>query len=203
MEKNDSQEIEILPWPEPIRRRSHLYVGDLLDPHVSTAFLLQSLCHAIDEAIDGRCSIVKILVQEFGAVIEYDAGLPLHPVRNGQVPAVVILMSSPRGCSNMKKHIEVGSEYCEFGIAVLNALCCNFSVVTYSDGQQAKLNFKAGKLQHPVSLQKAEHDDFTRMAFQLDDAILPRFTFSEEAIRNRARDISVKYDISIEVSMEG
>lgn len=203
MDKHDLQEIEVLPWPEPIRRRSHLYVGDLLDPNVSTTFLFQSLCHVIDEAIDGHCSTVKILVQDFGAVIEYDAGLPLHPVRDGQVPAVVILMSGPRGCSNMKKHIEVGSEYCELGIAVLNALCCNFSVVTYANGQQATLSFKAGKLQHPVNLQKSEHADFTRMAFQLDDTILPRFTFSEEVIRKRARDISVKYGISIDVSMAG
>lgn len=76
MDKHDLQDIEVLPWPEPIRRRSHLYVGDLLDPEVSTMFLLQSLCHAIDEAIDGHCSTVKILVKDFGAVIEYDAGLP-------------------------------------------------------------------------------------------------------------------------------
>lgn len=100
----------------------------------------------------------------------------------------------------MKKHIEVGSEYCELGIALLNALCCNFSVVTYANGQQATLSFKAGKLQHPVNLQKSEHADFTRMAFQLDDTILPRFTFNEATIHQHAQEIGIKYGISVDVS---
>lgn len=195
------KDIEVLPGLEPFRRRPLLYIGDPRDSNVSTALLLQSLCHAIDEAIDGSCTTIKLLVQEFGAVVEYDAGLPLHPVKYGKVPAVVILMSEPRGCSNMKKHFEVGAEFCELGIGVLNAVCHSFSVLTHSKGQQAELTFKAGILQEPIVFQESVQPDSTKMDFRLDDAILPEFRFEIPCIRKRAQEMSAQFSINIDVAV--
>lgn len=199
MEKSNHPEIEVLEGLEPIRRRPLVYIGDLSNKHITTTLLFQALCHAVDEAIDGHCTEVQIVIKKFGAVISYDAGLPLTPVRNGETPTAVILMSRLSGCSNMKKHIEVGSEYCELGLAVLNAVCVDFVALTHVNGQQAKFVFSKGKLDQPVRVSKSEHADYTRISFQLDNSILPRFCFDLDSVQNRAKQMSVKYGVKVDV----
>jgi hypothetical protein len=57
----------------------------------------------------------------------------------------------------MKKHIEVGSEFCELGLFVLNAVCHEFSVLTHSQGQQAEFLFKQGELMNLVEVIESDH----------------------------------------------
>lgn len=200
MEKSNHPEIEILEGLEPIRRRPFMYIGDLSNKHITTTLLFQALCHAVDEAVDGHCTEVQMVIEKFGAVISYDAGLPLTPVRNGDTPTAVILMSRLSGCSNMKRHIEVGSEYCELGLAVLNAVCVDFVALTHLNGQQAKFVFSKGKLEQAVTVSKSENADYTRISFQLDHSILPRFNFDLDSVQNRAKQMAIKYGIQVDVS---
>jgi DNA gyrase/topoisomerase IV subunit B len=116
-------EIEVLPGLEAVRRRPQLYLGELGREDLFDDLILESLCHAIDEAMDSNCHDISIRLETADAIlVRYDAGinLELHPKSGKRL--VDILLTELRACHNLKKHMKVGSEYCQYGLAVLNAL---------------------------------------------------------------------------------
>jgi DNA gyrase/topoisomerase IV subunit B len=123
------ENIQVLQGLEYVRRRPHLYVGELGREELFDDLILEALCHAIDEAVDLNCKQIAIDIKSSGTVlIQYDAGISLdiHP-KSGK-RTVHVLLTSIGACHNLKKHTEVGSEYCRYGLAVLNAMCSEFQV---------------------------------------------------------------------------
>ncbi|MCQ4164334.1 hypothetical protein [Tahibacter harae] len=59
-------EIEVLTAVEAMHRRPEMYL-DMDDPALGEQFVLQTLCHAVDEAMDGRCSRAAMQLGRNGA----------------------------------------------------------------------------------------------------------------------------------------
>jgi len=124
-----SEDIGVISGMEAIRRRPHLYLGDLTSPDLNTKLFMQSLCHAVDDVIDNKCSQISMLIGEEKGVVSYNSGMPLKPDSSSDdQPAAFMFLSVLSACHNRKKHTEVGSEFCELGLAVLNAMCAELFV---------------------------------------------------------------------------
>jgi DNA gyrase/topoisomerase IV subunit B len=134
----DDSIIVVRELPDAILYRPHLHLGDLEREDLFNDFIFEALCHAIDESLDDRCKHINIDVDRSGVVtVRYDAGIPLN-IANG-------LLTSLYACHNLKKHIEVGSNYCQIGLAVLNAVCSEFQVDIICNGKHGKQTYIKGK----------------------------------------------------------
>lgn len=168
----DPTKIEVLSGLEAIRRRPSMYVGALNDPCVPVELLLQSLCHAADCAIDKRCTFVRINIDGSNVEVTYDAGMPLDPDRPAEEQVAHVFLSHLAGCHNQKKHLHVGHELCNLGLAVLNALSERMMVFTRWSDREATYLFEKGVLREAQPIGAAQGADTTVMRFRLDEEIL-------------------------------
>lgn len=184
----DARNIEVLKGLEAVRRRATMYVGDLSDPEVPVRLLMQALCHAADCAVDGACTRVAIRIDGANVDIDYDAGMPLDPnaVDGDQVALVFLLIHA--GCHNRKKHLSVGDELCEIGLAVLNALCASLIVKTICRGWAAVYRFKKGEQIGDTPIVESSEHDRTSISFHLDNAILGANVLFDRAVLDRSID---------------
>ncbi|MBE7382761.1 MAG: hypothetical protein F6J95_015270 [Leptolyngbya sp. SIO1E4] len=166
-------EIEILPGLEAVRRRPQLYVGELKRKDLFDDLILESLCHAIDEAVDSNCHTISIQLEPTGAIfVQYDASISLeiHP-KSGKRFADVLL-TEISACHNLKKRIEIGSEYCQYGLAVLNTLCYEFQVKTVWRGQCGSQFYAEGKKDKDFVISPSDSADNTIFRFFFDEQLL-------------------------------
>lgn len=172
-EEYSADHIAVLDGVESIRRRTAMYVGDLEAPDLTTRLLMQALCHALDCAVDGRCTEITIEVAGRGARVRYDAALPLARTPAGLIAAEVMLML-PAACSSMKKNLRVGDKYCSLGMAVLTAVTREMRVEIDERGCSCTIELACGRPTRPSSIvaNPAASADSTRLSFTLDGDVL-------------------------------
>jgi DNA gyrase/topoisomerase IV subunit B len=185
--------IEVLTGLEAIRRRPAMYVGSLDAPELPSRLLLEALCHAIDEVIDGGCTTITIsLSGEASAWVEYNAGMSLEPsAPGGKVPAAEVFLVHAKGCHNLKKHLAVGDRHCKLGLAVLNAFSEELIVTTRCAGKSAILHFSKGAMA-PYGVAPTDEGDYTRIAFKINHSLISG-DFDEKWIRAEVEAVSVDY----------
>lgn len=199
-EKIDSSDIEVLKGLEPVRRRPAIYLGDLTDPNLNTRLALQTICHAIDETLEGNCHSIKLFVSEDMVTALYDVGLPLdpHPAVDQQ-PAAIVFLALHMGCHNQKKNISVGSELCEIGLATLNGVSSRLVAKVSNNLHFADFIFEQGVLRNKPKVVSCSEKDYTEISVKLDPNILPTTSFNYDAIKTEAERISAKYKFTIQV----
>lgn len=188
-------DIKAISFVESVRTRSALYLGDLNCPDMTTRLFLQSLCHALDEVIDEKCNKLEVQYFKESIIIEYNSGMSLNKPINScdHVIHAVSLLSEIAACCNLKKHFEVGSEYCEIGMAVLTALSKKLTAMIVFEGKYAEINFKQGVLVNDVEVSETSKDDYTKLSFSLDHDVLPVISFNRQLIENELNKISNKF----------
>jgi len=199
-EEYDSSNIQVLKGLESVRKRPALYLGDLDSPDLTTRLAFQTICHAVDEVIEGNCSDILMLVKNDTVLTRYDTGLPLdsHPAAD-ELPAAIIFLAMHMACHNQKKNVEVGSELCELGLAVLNGVCSELVAIVCSKGNTAEFIFAKGLLQNKPTLVATDRENSTSIQINLDGSILKSTEFDISKIRQEANRISDKYRIPIRV----
>ena len=162
-----------------------MYVGELAAEGLPDRLLSQAYCHAIDTAMDGRTvRVVTELASPTTAIVEYDVGMPLHvdPKRGHTIALLFLTLHA--GCKNLKKHIAVGDEFCELGLAVMTALSELCEVQVVSNGVTACYRFRRGVLEHEPALVSTQAVDSTRMRIQLDrDCLAGNIEFSIDRLQ--------------------
>lgn len=166
-------DVELLTGLEAVRRRPQMYVGSLDAPALPSELLLETLCHAVDEIVDGTCSTVSVgITGARSGWAAYDAGMSLEPSGSGNgLPAAQIFLAVHLACHNHKKHIAVGHRHCRYGLATLNAFCDELTATTYCAGKRATLSFTRGVMA-PYLIEPTECADHTRIDFKLDETLI-------------------------------
>lgn len=186
-------EIELLSIAEAIRAQPGS-VLDLETPGLASVLAMQSLCHAVDEAMDGRCTSIAMRVAGARISVHYDCGMPLKPDADYPDWSVAeMFLSVPMACSSRKKYIEVGSRFCRIGLAVLNPLCTQMRVEIVDEGQQAHLRFERGVQCSPCLAEPTDRSDGTWMAFALDPQVLADTSLREDVLREAFADLARQF----------
>ncbi|MGH1542458.1 MAG: hypothetical protein ACRBHB_18685 [Arenicella sp.] len=197
----DSSEIKVLKGLEAVRVRPEMYVGDLNANDLSTHLLFQTLCHAVDEIMDRKCTRIEIEVGSTKAKVWYDVGLPLRKDEEYfDYPAAMMFLALHAGCSNRKKHIEVGSEYCKLGLAVLNAFCRKLQATINDQGKHTTLVFEKGELMNTIAVENTKNSDSTEIVIELDSTILSSIFFDIDSIKLEALKLSEKFSVPVNVA---
>lgn len=186
--KYDAASIVVLEGLEAVRRRPLMYVGPTDHPEVPVRLLRQALCHAIDCAMDEECTSVDIVTRGRMARVSYDAGMPLEPHPQLGDTVARLFLTLHAACRNLKKHIAVGEDLCDLGLAVLNAFCDEMEVTTNWRGLSATYLFRKGREVEPPEIVPTEDSDSTVLRFYLDREILGSNVFFDAAMLEAATD---------------
>ncbi len=77
-EKYKSEDIKVLSCSEAIRFRPRLYFSTCFDNQSLDHLVLEAICHALDEYLDGNCTNISIRLRNNEFSVNYDAGMELE-----------------------------------------------------------------------------------------------------------------------------
>lgn len=163
--------ISTLNGLEMVRRRPMMYIGSFGTKAI-LSFMLEALCHALDEATEGLCNEITILYNApFGLYIKYNYPMPLEThLKSGRTKAEIML-TVIGACSNLKKNTKIGDIYCQAGMAALTALCKTMYVYTSNKKEAYEFLFSNGK-EKRIKTINSIGSMHTTINFSLDNDLL-------------------------------
>lgn len=198
--KYTENNIRVVTAREAVRLRPSMYLEEIFKKGNLNSLPIEVLCHAIDEYYDNNCSAIEITLYKNHFSVKYDSGLSLS-TDHGEYRALAI-MTSLFACRNHKKHLAVGEEFCQLGIATVNFCSEYCKLKTVWNGKEGHFKFEFGELiEHSVE-SNAMEKEFTEIVLKPDPKIFGDLTFSFsgvkqliESIQNKLNGLTIKlYD---------
>lgn len=135
--------IKALDWTEHVRMRPKLYFEEYFQTGTLDDLPIEAACHAIDEFFDDKCNYLEFVMAPDHFHLIYNAGMQLDDNRERSLAELI--MTSMSTCTNEKKHLEVGMEFCKLGIATINAASISSKLVTVFNGKKGTFIFEKAK----------------------------------------------------------
>lgn len=173
--KYTAESIQTLEGVAHVRLRPQMYFQECFDRKNLNLLVSDALCHAVDEYFDDNCSKISIGINGNLIIIEYDAGMSLEI--SHELTKAECIMTRIGACSNEKKHLEVGTEFCHLGMATINAVTDRCEINTICNQQSGHLVFENG---YTVSTEIASVNDtenFTKIRFEMSKEIFGDLIF--------------------------
>lgn len=146
-------DIQSLSVSDAVRLRPQLYFQKCFEENTLDSLPFEVACHAFDEYYDGNCNSLKIKLSENAFSIHYNAGMSLEYGVHDK-PLAELIMTQIFACRNEKKHLAVGDEFCNLGIATINyaAEVCELTTIS----KNTKGVFLLKKEKHYIELSKKQ-----------------------------------------------
>lgn len=169
-----SEDIIVLQGLTAVLKRPAMYLGDIERDTLGSELVMESLCHALDEHLDGKCRNIDIAIDSKQVVtLTYDAALPLRADEQTGQAVGMKFTGLHYGCESQKKHIEIGDEFCQFGLAVLNGVSAYMCIETHDQGTQGTWAYERGLEAESLQLSDSNQADQTIIEFALNSNVLP------------------------------
>lgn len=176
--------IKSLSACEAVRLRPNLYFEKCFKEQNLDALPLEIACHAIDEVFDNNCTFIEFIIFDNHFSIKYNAGMSL--AKSHDKYRAELIMTSAYACRNEKKHISVGEEFCELGIATINFASEYCHLTTVSQDTKGIFQFEKGQIissnVHPID----NETDYTEIVLKPDQSIFKGLKFNFNGIKLRA-----------------
>jgi len=193
-----ADDIDSLSGITHVRMRPEMYFQTCFKEKTLDNILLETLCHAFDEYYDGNCSEIQFYINKDSFSINYNAGMSLSS-SYGLTKAEAI-MTSIAACSNMKKHLAIGEEFCSIGMATINAISEVCKLKTVSNKKKGIFVFEKGKTEAKVIKEDTTSKDYTEIYFKIDKEILKDLLFTSKGIKEKVNYINSRFkDLDIKL----
>lgn len=158
-----------------VRLRPKMYFEDCFQENNLNSLVLGALCHAVDEYFDNNCSEIVVNAQSNSMKVKYNAGMSLE--ESYDLTKAECIMTKISACSNEKKHLEVGDEFCRIGMATINAVSDRCEVKTIWNKKSGHFIFEKGKTIFTEVAEAELSEDCTEISFEISKEILENFVF--------------------------
>lgn len=176
-----------------------MYFEDCFRENNLNAIVYGSLCHAIDEYLDNNCSKIVIKAHSNVLHVKYDAGISLE--ESYGLTKAECIMTKIGACSNEKKHLEVGDEFCRFGMAAINAVSDRCEVKTIWNKKSGHFIFEYGKTVFKEISETDRSEGFTSITFEINKEIFGDFIFDKNLFLLKINELETKLpNLKIEIS---
>ena len=186
----DAGTITVLSGLEAIRHRPAMYVGSTGSEGVHH-LVDEVVQNAVDEAMAGACSSIKVTLHSDGSMsVEDDGrGIPTddHPDL-GRPACEVVLTHVHAGGKFGGSGYHVAGGLHGVGLSCVNALSAWLSMDTWRDGQQHQQRFTRGTPDHDLKVVGDEDRTGTRIHFQPDPEIFSGATLSKSDLARRLQE---------------
>ena len=145
-EKYSADNIQALEAGDHIRMRPKMYFEKCFSQKSLDSLPFEVLCHAFDEYFDGNCNEIELSIWLNSFSIRYNSGISLEISKNEKISKAEIIMTKIGACSNLKKHLAVGQEFCSLGMATINFASEKCKLTTVWNNQKGFFEFQNGKI---------------------------------------------------------
>lgn len=181
-------DIRALEAGEHIRMRPKLYFKKCFTENSLDLLPFEVLCHAFDEYFDGKCNEIRLTVWKHFFSIRYNAGMPLS-IKYDNLSTAEIIMTKIGTCSNLKKHLAVGQEFCELGMATINFASENSKLTTIWNHQKGIFEFENGETKTKSIESFESTNSWTEIFVSPNKSLFENLHFTSKGIEEKATEI--------------
>ncbi|VAX19683.1 Topoisomerase IV subunit B [hydrothermal vent metagenome] len=184
-----AKDIEVLEGLEPVRKRPGMYIGGT-DSAGLHHLVWEALDNAVDEAINGHCNAIEVIIGDDGSVSVEDngRGIPVDKHPKFKKPALEIIMTTLHsGAKFSQKSYSTSGGLHGVGVSVVNALSECMTVEVKRDGHEWSQSFAKGLPLAKLKKGRAVRKRGTKITFTPDASIFKKTViFSKKLISDRA-----------------
>ncbi len=201
----DDKSIKILEGLEAVRKRPGMYIGST-DKRGLHHLVWEIVDNAVDEAINGYGSLIKVTLTKNGSVRVEDEGrgVPCGKHESGKSTPEVIYTVLHAGGKFEEGGYKVSGGLHGVGASVVNALSKKMVVTIARDGGLYEISFKdGGKVDTPLKKIGQTRKTGTTVEFWPDEKIFDTTKFSFSTIEERMRESAFLIsNLTIEINDE-
>ncbi|MFN7917745.1 MAG: DNA topoisomerase IV subunit B [Vicinamibacterales bacterium] len=183
-----AKDITVLEGLDPVRKRPGMYIGGVGSAGLHH-LVWEVLDNAIDEAMNGYASNIRVTLHEDGSSITVEddgRGIPVdkHPTTKKSALEVIFTVLHAGGKFEQGNYKTAGGLH-GVGASVVNALSKELVAQVKRDGALWEMRFRQGKPDGPLRKVGAARGTGTIVYFHPDAAIFPKIEFDADTIRER------------------
>ncbi|WP_452598659.1 hypothetical protein [Pontimicrobium sp. MEBiC01747] len=190
--KYTASDIQALSAGEHIRMRPKMYFEKCFEENSLNALSFEVLCHAFDEYFDGKCNDIKITFWSHAFKVRYNVGVPLRTIKYENYTYAEMIMTRIAACSNLKKHLAVGREFCNLGMATINFAAESCGLTTVWENQKGTFLFENGETKTSVIEPFENNDSWTEITVKPNLALFENLSFTSKGMQDRTKIITEK-----------
>lgn len=189
-----ADQIQVLEGLEHVRKRPGMYVGGT-DIKALHHMVIEVVDNSIDEAMQGRCDRIRIVIHKDHSVTVEDngAGIPVDIQKQTGMPAVTVVMTKlGAGGKFGGGGYKVSGGLHGVGVSAVNALSSWMETVVKRDGKIHRQRFERGIPVTNVEIigECPPTETGTIQTFLADDTILQTLDYQWETLVTRFREMA-------------
>ena len=188
----NADQIQVLEGLEAVRKRPAMYIGTTGEAGLHH-LVYEVVDNSIDEAMNGHCDIIEIVLHSDGScsVKDNGRGIPvdIHPVH--KVPALEIVMTKLHAGGKFDSDTyKISGGLHGVGVSVVNALSLWTKVEIHRDGGAYTQSYRKGNLDSKLKRVGDSDEHGTTVRFLPDKGIFETTEFDYQILRNRLRELA-------------
>jgi DNA gyrase subunit B len=188
----DAKQIQVLEGLAAVRKRPAMYIGDI-GARGLHHLVYEVVDNSIDEALDGYCNYISVVIHKDGSVSVDDngRGIPVDMHQEYNIPAVEVVMTMLHSGGKFDhKSYKVSGGLHGVGVSVVNALSDWLEVEVRRDDRIYQQRYERGKTATKLKVIGKADNRGTKVTFHPDREIFENTDFIYETLLNRFRDLS-------------
>ena len=199
----DAEQISVLKGLEPVRKRPGMYIGDTSDSTGLHHMVQEVVDNSVDEALEGHCDLVTIILRADGACTVKDngRGIPVkqHKTEKKPTPEVVMTILHAGGKFNNDSYKVSGGLH-GVGVSCVNALSSKLDLSICREGNEYTMSFSRGKVVQKLKKGRKTKETGTEITFYPDQEIFDNVEFRFEHLSKRLQELAfLNRNLNIEI----
>lgn len=187
-----AKEIKVLKGLEGVRTRPAMYIGDTSKQGLHH-LVYEIVDNAIDEALAGFCTEIKVTIRKDGMITIRDngRGIPVDMHPEEKIPAVEIVFTYLHAGGKFgSKAYQISGGLHGVGASVVNALSEYLEVKVFRDGKIYHMAFSKGKKIKDLEVIGETDEHGTEVTFKPDIEIFKNINFDFELLSERLKELA-------------